>query len=79
MRHLGWGHRALAVLGEILRHRAPLHAVRFGNRDSGAVDIYLSGVPRQSDRDSRPDFVFIGVLVLGLVYEIKKGALDWEK
>jgi NADH:ubiquinone oxidoreductase subunit 3 (subunit A) len=22
---------------------------------------------------------FIGVLVLGLVYEIKKGALDWEK
>jgi NADH-quinone oxidoreductase subunit A len=22
---------------------------------------------------------FIGVLVLGLFYEVKKGALDWEK
>ena len=22
---------------------------------------------------------FLGVLVLGLVYEIKKGALEWEK
>jgi NADH-quinone oxidoreductase subunit A len=26
-----------------------------------------------------PIMFFIGVLVLGLVYEIKKGALDWEK
>lgn len=26
-----------------------------------------------------PILFFIGVLVLGLVYEIKKGALDWEK
>ncbi|MFM2132641.1 MAG: NADH-ubiquinone/plastoquinone oxidoreductase, chain 3, partial [Verrucomicrobiota bacterium] len=22
---------------------------------------------------------FLGVLVLGLVYEVKRGALDWEK
>lgn len=26
-----------------------------------------------------PIFFFIGVLGLGLVYEIKKGALEWEK
>ncbi len=26
-----------------------------------------------------PIFFFIGVLVLGLIYEIKKGALQWEK
>jgi NADH-quinone oxidoreductase subunit A len=26
-----------------------------------------------------PIFFFIGVLVLGLVYEVRKGALDWEK
>jgi NADH-quinone oxidoreductase subunit A len=26
-----------------------------------------------------PMLVFIGVLVLGLVYEVKKGALEWEK
>lgn len=26
-----------------------------------------------------PALVFIGVLVLGLVYEVKKGALEWEK
>src|SRR3954465_10943356 len=26
-----------------------------------------------------PIFFFIGVLVLGLVYEIKKGALQWER
>lgn len=26
-----------------------------------------------------PIFFFIGVLVLGLLYEVKKGALDWEK
>jgi NADH-quinone oxidoreductase subunit A len=26
-----------------------------------------------------PIFFFIGVLVLGLIYEIKKGALEWEK
>jgi len=26
-----------------------------------------------------PILFFIGVLVLGLVYELKKGALDWEK
>jgi NADH-quinone oxidoreductase subunit A len=26
-----------------------------------------------------PIFFFIGVLVLGLFYEIKKGALEWEK
>jgi NADH-quinone oxidoreductase subunit A len=26
-----------------------------------------------------PIMFFIGVLVLGLVYEIKKGALEWEK
>ena len=26
-----------------------------------------------------PIIFFIGVLVLGLVYEIKKGALEWEK
>jgi NADH-quinone oxidoreductase subunit A len=26
-----------------------------------------------------PVLFFIGVLVLGLVYEVKKGALDWEK
>lgn len=26
-----------------------------------------------------PIFFFIGVLVLGLVYEVRKGALQWEK
>ena len=26
-----------------------------------------------------PILFFIGVLVLGLIYEVKKGALDWEK
>ena len=26
-----------------------------------------------------PILFFIGVLVLGLFYEVKKGALDWEK
>ena len=26
-----------------------------------------------------PVLFFIGVLVLGLVYEVKKGALEWEK
>jgi NADH-quinone oxidoreductase subunit A len=26
-----------------------------------------------------PIFFFIGVLVLGLAYEVKKGALQWEK
>jgi NADH-quinone oxidoreductase subunit A len=26
-----------------------------------------------------PIMFFIGVLVLGLIYEVKKGALDWEK
>ncbi|HKB91623.1 MAG TPA: NADH-quinone oxidoreductase subunit A [Opitutaceae bacterium] len=26
-----------------------------------------------------PILFFLGVLVLGLVYEMKKGALDWEK
>ena len=26
-----------------------------------------------------PILFFIGVLVLGLIYEIKKGALEWEK
>lgn len=26
-----------------------------------------------------PIFFFLGVLVLGLFYEIKKGALEWEK
>ena len=26
-----------------------------------------------------PIMVFIGVLVLGLIYELKKGALQWEK
>lgn len=26
-----------------------------------------------------PIFFFIGVLVLGLFYEVKKGALEWEK
>jgi NADH-quinone oxidoreductase subunit A len=26
-----------------------------------------------------PVMFFIGVLVLGLIYEIKKGALEWEK
>jgi NADH-quinone oxidoreductase subunit A len=26
-----------------------------------------------------PMLFFIGVLVLGLVYEVKKGALEWEK
>ena len=26
-----------------------------------------------------PIMLFIGVLVLGLIYEIKKGALEWEK
>jgi NADH-quinone oxidoreductase subunit A len=26
-----------------------------------------------------PIMFFLGVLVLGLVYEIKKGALEWEK
>jgi len=26
-----------------------------------------------------PILFFIGVLVLGLVYEMKKGALDWER
>ena len=26
-----------------------------------------------------PILFFVGVLVLGLVYEIKKGALEWEK
>lgn len=26
-----------------------------------------------------PVLFFIGVLVVGLVYELKKGALDWEK
>ncbi len=26
-----------------------------------------------------PIFFFIGVLVLGLLYELKKGALEWEK
>ena len=26
-----------------------------------------------------PVFFFIGVLVLGLIYEVKKGALEWEK
>ncbi len=26
-----------------------------------------------------PILFFIGVLVIGLVYEVKKGALDWEK
>lgn len=26
-----------------------------------------------------PSLFFIGVLVLGLVYEVKKGALDWER
>lgn len=26
-----------------------------------------------------PGLFFIGVLVLGLLYEVRKGALDWEK
>ena len=26
-----------------------------------------------------PGLVFIGILVVGLVYELKKGALNWEK
>lgn len=26
-----------------------------------------------------PGLVFIGILVIGLVYELKKGALDWER
>lgn len=26
-----------------------------------------------------PILVFIGVIVLGLIYEVKKGALEWEK
>ena len=26
-----------------------------------------------------PIFFFIGVLVLGLFYEVRKGALQWEK
>lgn len=26
-----------------------------------------------------PGMVFIGILVIGLVYELKKGALQWEK
>lgn len=26
-----------------------------------------------------PVMFFLGVLVLGLIYEVKKGALDWEK
>lgn len=26
-----------------------------------------------------PMLFFVGVLVMGLIYEIKKGALDWEK
>ena len=26
-----------------------------------------------------PGLFFLGVLVLGLVYEVRKGALDWEK
>lgn len=26
-----------------------------------------------------PVLFFIGVLILGLIYEVKKGALDWEK
>jgi NADH-quinone oxidoreductase subunit A len=26
-----------------------------------------------------PIFFFIGVLILGLIYEVKKGALQWEK
>ncbi len=26
-----------------------------------------------------PGLFFIGVLVIGLVYEVRKGALDWEK
>ena len=26
-----------------------------------------------------PGLFFIGVLILGLVYELKKGALEWEK
>ena len=26
-----------------------------------------------------PIFFFIGVLILGLFYEVKKGALEWEK
>ena len=26
-----------------------------------------------------PMLVFIGLLVLGLIYEVKKGALDWER
>jgi NADH-quinone oxidoreductase subunit A len=26
-----------------------------------------------------PVFFFIGVLILGLIYEVRKGALDWEK
>lgn len=26
-----------------------------------------------------PIFFFLGVLVLGLLYEVKKGALEWEK
>jgi NADH-quinone oxidoreductase subunit A len=26
-----------------------------------------------------PILFFVGVLVLGLLYEVKKGALEWEK
>jgi NADH-quinone oxidoreductase subunit A len=26
-----------------------------------------------------PGLFFIGLLVVGLVYELRKGALDWEK
>ena len=26
-----------------------------------------------------PGFFFISVLILGLVYELKKGAIEWEK
>lgn len=37
-------------------------------------DFLVQGIPILM-----PVMVFIGILIVGLVYELKKGALDWER
>ena len=72
------GDRAHALFGEVLRHGAAFHAFRPGGRDPDPLGFVYRDFLANHIAILCPVLFFIGVLVLGLFYEIKKGALEWE-
>jgi len=79
MRDRRWRPGAFPVSGQVLSHRAAFPALRHrGDFSSPWAFIYreflADGIPILL-----PILGFLGLLTLGLFYEIKKGALDWER